>query len=84
MDNKAFQLGLNSYVRNRGKYINPFSPSDSRHNDFERGWSQALKRLPDSVMNEISRQNLLDQQAELRDKNREAKRVKDAYLRKKS
>ncbi|MFD1218132.1 hypothetical protein [Microbulbifer celer] len=83
MDNDAYRLGLKSYARNRGNYKNPYPRSDSRHNDFERGWTQGLKRMPESVANEFSRQNYRAEMEKMAELKRERERVKDAYLKRK-
>ena len=83
MDKEAYKLGQKSYVRNRGKYINPYPRSDSRHNDFERGWSQAIKKLPDTVIKEIARQTLREEEYKLELEKKEKERVKKGYLDKK-
>lgn len=79
MDNEAYRFGLKSYVLNRGKYKNPYLRNDSRHNDFERGWSQALKRNPESQANEFDRQSYREEKEKLAELNRERERVKVAY-----
>jgi hypothetical protein len=41
---KYIREGERSFAVNKGKYINPYSLGSAQHNDFERGWVQALKR----------------------------------------
>jgi len=36
--------GGRSFHANKGRYINPYRPGSNEFNDFERGWSQELKR----------------------------------------
>jgi|GEM_PF-2744045 len=44
--------GGRSFHKNKGQYINPYSPGSAQYNDFERGWSQALKRSPERLIRE--------------------------------
>jgi hypothetical protein len=41
--------GGKSFHANRGRYINPYRPGSNEFNDFERGWSQELKRSPEQT-----------------------------------
>ena len=45
-DHPAYQEGRKSYFSNKGKYANPYPSGSIEHDIFERGWSQALKRIP--------------------------------------
>lgn len=48
--NKSIKEGVKSFRENKGKYINPYKPGSDEYNDFERGWSQALKRSSDQLL----------------------------------
>lgn len=41
-----YREGYDFYLTNKGQYRNPFPAGSPEHNEFERGWSQALKRFP--------------------------------------
>ncbi len=43
---EAYKEGFESFTKNNGEYINPYKASDESYNEFERGWSQALKKQP--------------------------------------
>lgn len=51
--NRYVKKGGRSFYENKGRYTNPYAPGSFRYNSFERGWSQALKRSPDSLFNEF-------------------------------
>jgi len=55
--NKFIKEGGKSFHENEGRYRNPYAQGSGRHNDFERGWSQAVKRSPDSFFNEFGETN---------------------------
>lgn len=44
--------GGRSFHKSKGRYINPYEQSSTAFNDFERGWSQALKRSPEQLLRE--------------------------------
>lgn len=44
MKNEYFRQGFSSWIENSHKYINPYENGSDAHNEFERGWSQAIKR----------------------------------------
>ena len=44
--NKFIKEGGRSFHENKGRFISPYERGSVRFNDFERGWSQALKRSP--------------------------------------
>jgi hypothetical protein len=44
--NKYAEEGKKSFYTNKVKYINPYKINTKEYNDFERGWTQALKRSP--------------------------------------
>ena len=50
--NKFIKEGGKSFYENKGSYRNPYATESGQHNDFERVWSQALKRAPESYFNE--------------------------------
>jgi len=50
-----YKQGHLSYVRNKGKYSNPYPAGDSRHDEFERGWSQKLKTVSTDLIREFER-----------------------------
>lgn len=52
--NKYIEEGALSFRRNKSFYKNPYSNDSKEHNDFERGWSQELKKADSS---ELSRSN---------------------------
>lgn len=47
LTNSYYQEGFQSYRKNKGNYSNPYAIGTNEHNNFERGWSQALKRYPE-------------------------------------
>lgn len=38
------ELGEKHYFENRGKYENPYELGSAEYNEYEHGWSQALRR----------------------------------------
>ncbi len=50
--NKHIEEGGKSFHKNKGRYINPFRSGSVEFNDFERGWSQELKRSPEHLVRE--------------------------------
>ncbi len=44
--NKYIREGGMSFHESKGRYINPYKEGSTQFNDFERGWTQALKRSP--------------------------------------
>jgi hypothetical protein len=44
------QEGGRCFHENKGRYINPYKQGSTQFNDFERGWSQALKRSPEQLL----------------------------------
>lgn len=48
--NKHIEEGRGSFCKNRGRYKNPYKKGTRAYDDFERGWLQALKRSPDSLL----------------------------------
>ena len=41
--------GEKHYLAYGSEYRNPYPPGTDEHNQFERGWSQTLKRCPKAV-----------------------------------
>ncbi|WP_041394865.1 hypothetical protein [Photobacterium profundum] len=52
MQSKAYEEGFRSGI----VYNNPYHESTPEFDDFERGWVQRIKRMPDSCFNASSRQ----------------------------
>jgi hypothetical protein len=48
--NRCIKEGMNSFHDNKGKYINPYEIGSDEFNDFERGWTQALKRSSNQLL----------------------------------
>ncbi len=48
--NKYIREGGRSFHESKGRYINPYNRGSTQFNDFERGWSQALKRSPEQLL----------------------------------
>lgn len=69
MHSKEFEEGRLYYHQFGTAYQNPYAIGTLEHNDFERGWSQALKRYP-NVGERIDRERA---QNEERQKQREAR-----------
>ena len=49
--NKCVNEGMKSFHKNKGKYNNPYKIGSNEYNDFERGWTQALKRSSNDLLN---------------------------------
>jgi hypothetical protein len=49
--NKYIEEGMKSFRKNKCRYKNPYKPGSDPYNNFERGWTQALKRTPDQFFN---------------------------------
>lgn len=47
--NKYIREGGRSFNENSGRYVNPYEQGSAEFNDFERGWTQALKRSPEEL-----------------------------------
>ena len=65
--NDAFKQGYISYSKNNGIYDNPYQSGTDDSNEFERGWTQAMKRLPERDFSSgkyIPRTRQLDMEAE--------------------
>ncbi len=48
--NKYIREGGRSFHESKARYINPYRGGSTQFNDFERGWSQALKRSSDQLI----------------------------------
>jgi hypothetical protein len=48
--NKYIREGGMSFHESKGRYINPYKVGSTQFNDFERGWTQALKRSPKQLL----------------------------------
>ena len=48
MNKHIIMEGRRSFIENRGRYVNPYQDGTPAFNLFERGWTQALKRSPES------------------------------------
>ena len=51
-NSKYIQEGGRTFHESKGRYINPYEHGSTQFNDFERGWSQALKRSPVQLLRE--------------------------------
>lgn len=49
---KRIREGGRSFHELKGRYVNPYSNGSPQFNDFERGWTQALKRAPERLLRE--------------------------------
>ena len=49
--------GGRSFYECKGRYINPYRNGSAQFNDFERGWTQALKRSPDQLLRKYQSAN---------------------------
>lgn len=54
-DQSPYMQGHLSYLKNKGRYSNPYPAGDGRHNEFERGWSQRLKTASTDQAKEFAR-----------------------------
>ncbi len=50
LTNKFIEEGMRSFHRLKGQYRNPYKIGSQSFNDFERGWTQALKRSSDQLL----------------------------------
>jgi hypothetical protein len=74
----AFLEGQRCYL-NGLKYDNPYAVGSDEYNAFERGWSQALKRVPESVAKRLEQQRKDNHLP----KDKALKKARDDYLRRK-
>lgn len=49
-----YREGEQHYFSNNGVYVNPYNNGSTEFNEFERGWTQALKRTNGSLINSTS------------------------------
>ena len=52
LKSNCIQEGGRSFHESKGRYINPYKQGSTQFNDFERGWSQALKRSSEQLLRE--------------------------------
>ena len=48
--NRYIKEGMRGFHEYKGKYINPYKPGSNEFNNYERGWTQALKRSSDQLL----------------------------------
>jgi hypothetical protein len=48
--NRYIREGMKGFHESKVKYINPYKPGSNEYNDFERGWTQALKRSSNQLL----------------------------------
>ena len=49
--NKYTEEGMKSFHKCKGEYINTYITGSHQYNHFERGWTQALKRSSNQLLN---------------------------------
>jgi hypothetical protein len=74
-----YMKGRQSYKRNMGRCINPYSNKDPSYNEFERGWKQAMMLTPDCLVREHENQRLQDEAAAIEDVERKKQQAIKAY-----
>lgn len=77
----AFKEGERLYLSGK-KYDNPYPSGSDERNIFERGWSQALKRVPEAQAKQIEQKRQLEAGGKDAIKAKVTK-AKEAYLRRK-
>jgi hypothetical protein len=80
--NPAYDEGFRSYKKHKGEYLNPYMAGTEKHNIFERGWSQALKRYPGLYEHKRERRASLDR-CTVMEEDKDLKKAKDHYLKSK-
>lgn len=78
----AFKEGERLYLSGQ-KYDNPYPSGSDERNIFERGWSQALKRVSESQAKQIEQKRLVETGGRDAMKAKVVKKAKEAYLRRK-
>lgn len=78
----AFKEGERLYLSGQ-KYDNPYPSGSVERNIFERGWSQALKRVPESQAKQIEQKRELKAGDKNTIKAKATMKSKEAYLRRK-
>jgi hypothetical protein len=53
--------GRKSFHKNKGRYTNPYRLGSNQYNDYERGWTQALKQAPDELFSRYDTQRVADE-----------------------
>ena len=48
--NKIIDDGKRAFHKYKGRYHNPYQTDSPQYNDYERGWTQALKRSSDQLL----------------------------------
>jgi hypothetical protein len=49
--NKYTEEGMKCFHTCKGEYMNPYNLGSHQYNNFERGWTQALKRSSNQLLN---------------------------------
>jgi predicted phosphoribosyltransferase len=75
----AYTEGFDSYMKNHGALINPYPIGTPEHNDFERGWIQCQKRMPESRPKRSGQVNLYQVELVKKRKEQEILKAKEAY-----
>lgn len=78
----AFKEGERLYLSGQ-KYDNPYPSGSVERNIFERGWSQALKRVSESQAKQIEQKRQLEAGGKDAIKAKATMKAKEAYLRRK-
>lgn len=78
----AFKEGERLYLSGQ-KYDNPYPSGSDERNIFERGWSQALKRIPEDQAKRIEQKRQLEAGGKDASKVKATIKAKEAYLRRK-
>lgn len=78
----AFKQGERLYLSGQ-KYNNPYPSGSVERNTFERGWSQALKRVPESQAKKIEQKRQPKAVGGDAIKDEALMKAKDAYRRRK-
>ncbi len=79
----AYELGRNDYLRHPDSYHNPFPKSSQDWNDYERGWTQGLKRYPQQKTSEPipRRKKVVERPPSKPELSPEQMAIRDAYKR---
>jgi len=51
MNDRYIKEGMMGFHESKGKYNNPYKSGSNAYNDFDRGWTQALKRASNQLLN---------------------------------
>jgi hypothetical protein len=82
INHPAFKEGERLYLSGQ-KYDNPYPSGSDERNIFERGWSQALKRVPEDQAKQIELKRQLEAAGADAIKAKATLKAKNAYLRRK-